>query len=90
MAYIALFSGREMAGILAGYGRPVMTGGTDAGGVDTAVIETGIGPDQGREMTGVALSRGLYMLGMLARGQGTVVAVGTTSTHREVFVIETD
>lgn len=47
MADIALFGSCDVVGVFAGCGGAVMTIGTDTGRRDTAVIETGIGPDQG-------------------------------------------
>ncbi len=41
-------------------------------------------------MAGVALRRGLDMLGMLTGSQGTIVAARTAAADLEVFVIETD
>lgn len=41
-------------------------------------------------MTGVALGRGLYMLGMLTGSKRAVVAVRTAAADLEVVMIETD
>lgn len=54
------------------------------------MIKTGIGPVYGREMTGITLSRGLNMLCMFARGQGSIMAVRAGATRLDVVMIKVD
>jgi hypothetical protein len=73
---------------LAGRGGAVMTTRTVARSIHATVIETGVGPVNGGQMTVVALRRGLNMLRRFTRRPITVMTGGTGTTGFNIVMIE--
>ncbi len=88
MTDIALFCCCYMVIALAGRGGAIMTTRTVARSIHTTVIETGVGPVNGGQMTVVTLRRGLDMLRRFAGRPATVMTGGTSPAGLNIVVIE--